>query len=108
MTEPTNTLPGAETLGNPAPVIATASGYQIKASMNIEYKVGTFRAAGLEARWGKHSGTPFILLRNPNAKLEHQRKTWWTCDRTMFERMQKVGIVEAFDEHTLLGDIFAI
>lgn len=75
----------------------------------ILYKVATFRAAGLEAKWTRTSqGSPIIVARNPAAKLEHQRKTWWTIDRYTWVRMQKEGIVEAFECCTLLGDVFSI
>jgi hypothetical protein len=78
-------------------------------SPNLTLNVATFRSAGLEARWTKtRSGTPCMVTRNPTAKLKHQRETWWIVDRGMWETAQKIGIVEAFDRHTLLGNFFAI
>ena len=75
----------------------------------IKYSVKTLRAAGLEAKWSKlRSGAPIIICRNPSAKLEHQRKTWWHIDAKLWAQMGKLGIVEAFDNITLLGDIFSL
>lgn len=72
------------------------------------YRVGTFREAGLQARWTKVNGAPFISARNPNAKHEHQRDKWWLVDRDMFAAMGRDGVCEAFDNFTLLGDMFSI
>jgi len=74
----------------------------------MKYTVETFRASGLEAKWTKRSdGSPAIVARNPNGRA-HQRNQWWTITKGMFEAMQKDGIVEAFDNHTLLGDVFSV
>lgn len=70
--------------------------------------VATFRAVGMEARWTKHSGTPFIAVRDPQSRLEHQRTKWWTVDAPMWDRMQNIGLREGFNQTTLLGDIFSI
>lgn len=75
---------------------------------DLKYRVGTFREAGLEARWSKVRGAPIIVVRNPNANTNHQREQWWVCDKYMFEDMKKDGIIEAFDNHTILGDILSI
>jgi hypothetical protein len=75
---------------------------------SLKHSVETYRAAGLEAKWAKRNGTPFIYLRNPKAKHAFQRETWWLCDRSMFESMQNAGIVEGFSNHTLLGDVFFV
>lgn len=74
----------------------------------MKLSVKTMRDAGLEAKWGKFRGTPFIFVRNPNSKLKHQREQWWILDKDMWQAMNKQGIVEAFTNHTLLGDIFSI
>lgn len=74
----------------------------------MKHCVATYRAAGLEAKWGKVLGRPCIFIRNPKAKATHQRETWWTVTNTMFEDMKKVGIVEAFTRHTLLGHVFSL
>ncbi len=74
----------------------------------LKHNVATYRSAGLEAKWGKIQGTPFIFLRSPSSKLKHQRETWWAVTDGMFKRAQQVGVLQAFDEHTLLGDIFSI
>ena len=75
----------------------------------MKHNVATYRSAGLEARWGKTgSGTPCIYVRNPNTKLKHQRESWWMVSRTMFDDMVKDGIVESFDRHTLIANVFSI
>lgn len=75
---------------------------------SLPNRVSTYRAAGLEARWTKHHGTPFIVVRNPSAKLQHQRENWWLVDRRMYASMQKLGILDGFYSQTALGDIFFI
>jgi len=73
------------------------------------YRVADIRAFGLEARWAKRrTGGPIIVARNPTAKTAHQREKWWVVDAQMWERAKQVGLVQAFDEHTVLGDIFGI
>lgn len=75
----------------------------------LKHSVKTYRAAGLEAKWGKvNGGTPAIFVRNPKAEAKHQRETWWMITNRMFDDMKEVGIVEAFTRHTLLGDIFSV
>lgn len=75
----------------------------------MNYRVQTFKDAGLEARWSKTSaGKPYIVARDPNASTEHQRTKWWVVDNAMFETMKKVGVREGFDQHTLLGNVFSI
>lgn len=70
----------------------------------LDYALRTFRAAGLEAkRQGK-----YILVRNPSAKLEHQRTRWWKVDKGMFSLMRQVGILEGFESATLVGDILSV
>lgn len=74
----------------------------------MNYSVKTFRDAGLLARWGKTKRrAPIILVKNPKGKL-HQMTFWWAVDQSMYKRMCEVGIVEGFDQHTLLGDIFSV
>ena len=69
----------------------------------MKYSVKEIRAAGLEARWTKTSGgAPIIAARHS----EH--KCWYVIERGMWKRAQEVGIKEAFDEHTLLGQYFSI
>lgn len=68
----------------------------------LGYKVGTIREAGLEARWTKtRKGTPCIVARKPEGK-------WYIVNLDMWTRAHEVGIMEAFEEHTCLGDIFSI
>jgi hypothetical protein len=75
----------------------------------MKYSVKPLREAGLEAKWSKsRSGQPYIVARNPKAEHQHMKERWWIVDNKMFERMQEAGIVEGFDQATLLGDIFSI
>jgi len=75
----------------------------------MKYSVKTIRAAGLEARWTHNrNGAPIIVARDPQARNEHQRKTWWHVGRAMWDAMMKIGVKEAFEQHTLLGDIFSV
>lgn len=76
--------------------------------MGLQYRVDAFRDAGLEAKWTKVRGAPMLVVRNPQATTKHQRNNWWVCDNSMFDLMGQVGIVEGFDQHTLLGDMFSI
>ena len=73
------------------------------------YRVGPLREAGLEAKWSKsYGGEPYILVRDPSAKSEHQREKWWAVDDRMWDGMKARGIIEGFDSATLLGDVFYI
>ena len=75
----------------------------------MKHSVITYRSAGLEAKWSKtRSGTPAVFVRNPKSAHAHQRDSWWIATKSMFERMNKVGVLEGFDQETLLGDIFSI
>jgi len=75
----------------------------------MKYSVKTLRAAGLEARWTHNrNGAPIIVARNPKAPGPHQRTTWWYVTSVMWIAMQKDGVEEAFNNHTLLGDIFSV
>lgn len=67
------------------------------------------REAGLEAKWGKtRYGRPCLFVRDPQSKNKHQRETWWMVDAKMWDAMKKHGVKLAFDNHTLLGDIFSV
>lgn len=75
----------------------------------MKYSVKQLRTAGLEAKWSKtRSGAPIIVARDPSAKLEHQRVKWWVVNASMWKRAAEVGIVQAFGEHTALGDFFGV
>lgn len=75
----------------------------------LTYRVSTFRAAGLEARWGRNrKGAPRIYARDPDSKLRHQRDTWWEVTPNMFENMKTDGVRLAFAGFTLIGDLFWI
>ncbi len=69
----------------------------------IKYRVKTLRDAGLEAKSLKTSnGAPYISVRKPGTK------TFWQCNQIMFDQMKKHGIMEGFENSTLLGPIFNI
>lgn len=71
----------------------------------ITYKVGTFRSAGLEAKWGKaRNGAPFIFARMPQA----DDKSFYIVDREMWDAMKKEGVFPAFERFTMLGAFFSI
>ena len=73
----------------------------------MKYVVGTFRAAGLEAKWTRtRNGTPIIACRYPDG-LKHQREKWWVVDEQMFHDMERHGILEGFKNATFLGDFFS-
>jgi len=75
----------------------------------MKYSVKTLREVGLEARWTHNrSGAPIIIARDPSSRNFHQRETWWHVTNGMWKDMQSAGIKEAFDQHTLLGDIFSV
>jgi len=73
----------------------------------MTYTLQTFRDAGLESKWAKtFAGRPIITVRNPNAKLQHQREKWWVVTKSMFENMTENGVIEGFERETLLGNMF--
>lgn len=77
--------------------------------LTMKYSVKTLRAAGLEARWTRTSaGAPIIVCRDPKSAMAHARKTWWTVGQKMWDAMLKDGIVDAFNNHVFIGDIFSI
>ena len=79
----------------------------IEKEMTVKYQVGTFRDAGLQARWTKtRNGVPIIAARDPNGRGVHQRTQWWVVDEHMFNDMKRHGIREAFDNHTMMGEFF--
>lgn len=81
----------------------------MKYSPNISLNVETFRNAGLEAKWTKtRQGAPCMIARYPLADLKHQRDTWWIVSQSMWKDAQKIGVVESFINHTLLGNYFSI
>lgn len=75
----------------------------------MKYVVTTFRDAGLEAKWTKtRAGAPVIAVRNPQASIPHQRDRWHNVDGHMWARMQSAGIVEGFNQVTMIADIFSV
>lgn len=75
----------------------------------MQYTVGTFRNVGLDARWTKtRQGAPIIQVRCPSSSLRHQRENWYMVDADMWARMLRFGILEGFEQCTLLADVFSI
>ncbi len=71
--------------------------------IRTHYRVGAFRAAGLNAKWGKtEHGAPHIVVKLPG------KTKWWVCGQAMWDYMGKVGILQGFNDHTLLGGVFSI
>lgn len=67
------------------------------------YRVGAFRDAGLNAKWRKtEHGAPYIVV-----KLPHQNR-WYVCNQSMWDYMAKVGVLQGYTDHTLLGDVFSV
>lgn len=75
----------------------------------LQYRVGTLRAAGLEAKWGRTSNRgPAIFARDPQSRHRHLRTSWWMVDAETWKRMERYGIREGFEAQNLLGDFFSI
>lgn len=79
----------------------------------MKYSVKPLRVAGLEARWTCTSGgAPCMVVRYPKATEKHQRETWWMVNDGMWKAFEKattpMGIIEAFNCHTMLGNFFSI
>lgn len=75
----------------------------------MKHSVTTYRAAGLEAKWGHTGrGSPAMFVRHPSSSLAHQRQQWWMVTKGMYASMEKLGVVEGFNRHTLVGGIFSI
>jgi hypothetical protein len=73
--------------------------------MILQYNVRTIRAAGLEARWTRtRTGAPIIAAR----ELHRVGKPWYVVDDRMWNRAHEVGVRQAFEEHTALGDFFSV
>lgn len=76
---------------------------------SMKLSVSAFRAAGLEARWSHNrNGAPIIEVRNPHAAHRFQRDIWWTVTAAMWEAMRRDGILQGFNNVTVLGDIFSV
>lgn len=74
----------------------------------VNYRVKDIRALGFECKWSKRRGAPILVVRDPAAASDHQRDKWWVLDEAMWKRAQKVGLKQAFDEHTALGNFFSV
>jgi hypothetical protein len=69
----------------------------------MNYCVKEIRDAGLNARWSKtSSGRPIIVARKGD------RGSWYYVDGNMWTRAKCVGILQAFEEHTCLGEFFSV
>ena len=64
------------------------------------------RFLDISQRWGARVSRPegrmLVVF------FAHQRDKWWMVTADMWTRMGKVGIIEGFDQTTLLGDVFSI
>ena len=91
----------------------------------ITLTVGSVRAAGLLAKWGRNrAGRPMLLIKAPVAFvfryprqnnggtgvtcLPHQSANWYKVDQGMYDRALVHGWQDAFDGCTLLADMFSI
>lgn len=69
----------------------------------LTYTVGTLRAAGLEAKWGRTRwGKPALFAREPGD--QH----WWMVGATMWERARVVGVLAAFHESMITAKHFSV
>jgi hypothetical protein len=100
------------------------SGHKGTNMENVALTVGSIRAAGLMAKWGRsRRGAPVMLikatpgqifnypaLRMTEGKpcLPHQSANWYRVDQGMYDRACKEGWVAAFDGCTLLADMFSL
>lgn len=71
------------------------------------YKIGTWKNAGIEAKWGKVNGKPYIFLRPSHTK------TWCLLDKSALihintQVLNGSSIKEAVDNTFSLIDIFSI
>lgn len=77
--------------------------------VGLRYTIGTFREAGLEAIWTKtKNGGPIITVRMPKSNLKHQRENWYDVHQKMWNDMKEMGIIAAYESHTLIADVFSI
>lgn len=67
----------------------------------MKYSVKEIRLAGLSCKWAKTQGGAPIIVGNTT-----QSKSYY-IDALMWKRAQVVGIMQAFEEHTALGEIFS-
>ena len=68
----------------------------------MKYSVKEIRLAGLSCKWAKtQDGAPIIVGNTPKCKSYY-------IDALMWKRAQEVGIMQAFEEGTALGEIFSI
>ena len=68
----------------------------------MNYNIKTIRNAGLEAKWTRtRNGAPIIA-----GRLD--KGSWYVIDNSMWESAKKIGILEAFKNHTALGKFFSI
>lgn len=79
-------------------------------TMNTTYTVGALRAAGLEAKWGRtRNGGPILLARRAGRTYTDGKPMPWCCvTAATYNRAQKIGWSEAFDNATALIEYFSI
>lgn len=68
----------------------------------MDYKINTFRAAGLQAKWGKVNNRPAIFARNSNST------PFYLVNKSMWKLMKENGIIKGFEQATALADIFSV
>jgi len=68
-----------------------------------KYNVNSVRAAGFEARWIRtRDGKPIIVARKPGGRK------WRAMEKRVFFTAQREGWAKAFEQHTILGNLFSI
>lgn len=72
----------------------------------MKYRVGTFRDAGLEAKWTRNdrTGQPYIIAKIPNAI----QPTWYAITPQVWREMKQYGVREGLIHYALLGDVFSL
>lgn len=66
---------------------------------DLKYRVGTLKAAGLDAKWSKNSGGAPIML----ARKRGSTGPFYYVDKHLWGRAKVVGLTQAFDEFGALG-----
>jgi hypothetical protein len=69
----------------------------------MKYQVGTFRDAGLQAKWRRtRNGAPIIIVR------QEDEKTWMAVTDRTWKDMKERGIMEGFHMHYTFIDYFSV
>jgi len=86
-------------------VIDKLEEWTVKVKILPPYQVGTFRDAGLKAKWTKRrSGRPVIAV------YHDKHDSWYIIDKNLWEFMCNApeGLKVGFKMGTLISDIFSI